>query len=353
MIEALPTSTVAPGILAGLVGLAVGILLGACGRLGNFCTLGALETAMIGNDYRRIHIWCLALGVAILTTHLADVAGLIAMDQTLYSSFVWNPAASIAGGLLFGYGMALAGNCGFGALIRAGNGDIRSILIVLVLGIATFVTLAGPLAPLRELIFPQEEHIGRSGIGETFSKLTNLDPIWIASFLGLVLISSGLSHPQVRNSALTVICAIGVGLSVTLALIGTSQISELTLGGINVEGPSYSAPVGRAILYLMTSTGMPPSFSVGLIFGTFLGAVTGSLWRRSFRWEACDDPRELGRQLGGAVMMGIGGVIAMGCTIGQGLTATAVLAWSGPVTLLAISVGAWVGLQRLLLADDV
>ena len=353
MIDGLTASTVAPGILAGLVGLGVGILLGVCARLGNFCTLGALETAMIGRDYRRIHIWCVALGVAILSTHMADAAGLIAMEQTLYNSFVWNPVASIAGGLLFGYGMALAGNCGFGALIRAGDGDIRSILIVVVLGIATFATLAGPLGPLRTLIFPQKEQVGRSGIGEAFSDLTGLDPLVIAAFLGIALIIIGLSHPRVRGSALTIICAAGVGLSVSLALIGTTEIARHTLGAINVEGPSYSAPVGRTILYMMTSTGMPPSFSVGLIFGTFLGAVTGSLWRRSFRWEACDDPRELGRQLGGAVMMGVGGVIAMGCTIGQGLTATAVLAWSGPVTLLAISAGAWVGLQRLLLAEDI
>lgn len=346
-------STVAVGLQAGGVGLAVGFLLGLCARLGDFCTLGALETAMIGQDYRRVHIWSIALGVAILTTQLADAAGLIDIGQSYYHSIAWNPLASIAGGLLFGYGMAMAGNCGFGALVRAGDGDIRSIVIVVVLGISAYATLAGPLAPLRAGIFPQAEQIGPAGVAEAMTVIGGVHPVWIAGALGVMLILLGLRHPAVRESARTVICAIGVGLSVPFAFIGTSQLAELSLDAIYVEGPSYTAPVGRAILYMMTATGMPPSFSVGSVIGTLMGALAGSLWSRSFRWEACDDPRELGRQLGGAVLMGVGGVIAMGCTIGQGLTATATLAWSGPVTLLAIAAGAWVGLQRLLVAEDI
>ena len=346
------TADIAAGLQAGTVGLGVGVLLGLCARLGDFCTLSALETALIGGDFRRIHIWSLALGVAILSTHLADAWGLIDVGRTLYHSIAWNPVASVAGGLLFGYGMAMAGNCGFGALVRAGDGDIRSILIVVVLGIATYATLSGPLAPLRVFIFPQTEQNGRSGMGEALSALTGLDPAWLAAAVGLALIAVGLRHPRVRHSAVTVICAAGVGLSVVLAFIGTTEVARYSMDAVLIEGPSYTAPVGRTILYLMTATGTLPSFSVGLVLGTLAGAIAGSLWRRSFRWEACDDPRELGRQLGGAIMMGIGGVIAMGCTIGQGLTATALLAWSGPVTLMAIAAGAWVGLQRLLLLSE-
>lgn len=346
------TSDIAAGLQAGGVGLGVGILLGLCARLGDFCTLGALETALIGRDFRRIHVWSLALGVAIISSHLAGAWALFDINRTLYHSIAWNPVASVAGGLMFGYGMAMAGNCGFGALVRAGDGDIRSILIVVVLGIATYATLAGPLAPLRNFVFPQTDQQDHTGIAEALSVLTGLDPVWPAAALGLALIAGGIRHSRVRQSPLTIICAAGVGLSVTLAFVGTSLVAEASMEAVAVEGPSYTAPVGRTILYLMTATGTLPSFSVGLVFGTLFGAAAGSLWRRSFRWEACDDPRELGRQLGGAIMMGIGGVIAMGCTIGQGLTATALLAWSGPVTLVAITAGAWVGLQRLLLAED-
>ena len=87
---------------------------------------------------------------------------------------------------------------------------------------------------------------------------------------------------------------------------------------------------------------------VGGALGAGTGALIGSDLRGLFRWEACEDPRELGRQVGGAVLMGIGGVVAMGCSIGQGLTGFAMLAWSGPVTLAAIGVGATIGLRRLI-----
>jgi uncharacterized membrane protein YedE/YeeE len=79
-----------------------------------------------------------------------------------------------------------------------------------------------------------------------------------------------------------------------------------------------------------------------------LGAFAGSVLRGHFQWEACEDPRELGRQVGGAVMMGIGGVVALGCSVGQGVTGFATLAWSGPVTLAAIAVGAAAGLHQLI-----
>jgi type III secretory pathway component EscS len=106
--------------------------------------------------------------------------------------------------------------------------------------------------------------------------------------------------------------------------------------------------VGRTLIYLMTSTGGGLSFSVGSVVGVMIGALIGSISRGLFRWEACEDPRELGRQVGGAVLMGVGGVIAMGCSVGQGVSGFATLAWSGPVTLAAIVLGAMVGLRQLI-----
>lgn len=335
------------GLQAGLIGLAGGILLGFAARIGDFCTLGALETAMLGRDYRRIHIWAVGLGVAILGTHVAHAAGLLDLERTFYHSIAWNPVASIAGGLIFGYGMAMAGNCGFGALLRAGGGDVRSIVIVVVLGISAFFTLSGPLGPLRAMVFPQRDQLGPSGIAHALSSVSGLPMPWIATAIAAGLTGWGLSHPAVRRSWMTIACAAGVGLSVVWGFVGTTLISRHSFDAIFVEGPSFTAPVGRTVLYLMTSTGTAPSFSVGSVIGTLLGAFVASMWANSFRWEVCDDPRELGRQLAGAVLMGVGGVIAIGCTIGQGLSGFAALAWSGPTTLAAIAFGSYVGLMGL------
>jgi uncharacterized membrane protein YedE/YeeE len=76
--------------------------------------------------------------------------------------------------------------------------------------------------------------------------------------------------------------------------------------------------------------------------------VLGSAWRGQFRWEACEDPRELRRQILGAALMGVGAVLAVGCTIGQGVSAFALLSFSAPVTFAAIFAGAALGLRQLI-----
>ena len=124
------------GAMAALLGLVSGGVLGLSARLGNFCTLGALEMAAFGGDQRRLRLWGIVLAVAISGTFLGVTLGQITLAETFYHQIAWNPLASIAGGLIFGYGMALAGNCGFGALVRFGGGDLRSLVVVVVMGIA-------------------------------------------------------------------------------------------------------------------------------------------------------------------------------------------------------------------------
>lgn len=120
------------------------------------------------------------------------------------------------------------------------------------------------------------------------------------------------------------------------------------LAGVPVGGLSFVTPVGRTLIYLMTSTAGGIDFSIGAVLGVMGGALAGSLWRGRFQWVACEDPRELGRQVGGAALMGIGGVIALGCSVGQAISAFSTLAWSGPVSLAAIAAGALFGLRSLI-----
>ncbi len=336
------------GLAAALVGLAAGVVLGLAARLGDFCTLGAIETAIYGKDQRRIRQWGVVLGVAILGTHLGGALGLIDIGATFYHSVAWSPAASIAGGLLFGYGMAMAGNCGFGALARFGGGDLRSLVVVAVMGIFGFITLSGPLAPLRVWLFPQEDAAGAEGIAVTLNALTGLPAGAFAALIGAGFIAWGLACPALRARPRMIGWGVAAGLAVTGSFAGTTWLNDASLGAVPVEGLSFTAPVGRTLIYLMTSTAGGVTFSVGSVAGVVLGALGGSLLRGMFRWEACEDPRELGRQVGGAALMGVGGVIALGCSIGQGVSAFATLAWSGPVTLAAIGVGAAVGLSRLI-----
>ena len=336
------------GALAALAGLLAGVVLGLSARLGDFCTLGALESALYGDDQRRLRLWGVVLAVAIFGTHLGSSLGLIDIAGSYYHEIVWNPWASIAGGLLFGYGMAMAGNCGFGALVRFGGGDLRSLVVVAVMGIFAFVALSGPLAPLRDALFHQEDAFGPQGIAYDANRFLGVAPLVTAGAVSLGLLIWALSHPGLRNSPRQLAWGVAAGLAVVWAFGATTWLSVESLGAVQVEGLSFTAPLGRTLIWLMTSTAGGISFSVGMVCGVMLGALAGSLWRGLFRWEACDDPRELGRQVSGAAMMGVGGVTALGCSVGQGVSAFATLAWSGPVTLAAIAVGAAFGLRRLI-----
>ncbi|MDX5349946.1 MAG: YeeE/YedE family protein, partial [Paracoccaceae bacterium] len=281
--------TVPIGVLAALVGLLGGLVLGLAARLGDFCTLGALESAVYGRDQTRLRLWGVVLAVAILATQLGAMAGLIDLSATFYHSLEWNALASIVGGLVFGYGMALAGNCGFGALVRFGGGDMRSLVVVVVMGIFGFIALSGPLAPLRVLLFPQPEATAPQGIVHDLGQL-GLPPSVVIVGIAAAFLVWGLWHPGLRQNPRMIAWGVAAGLAVAWCFLGTSWLAEESLGEIMVEGPSYTAPVGRTLIFLMTSTAGGITFSVGSVVGLMVGALIGSLSRGMFRWEACEDP---------------------------------------------------------------
>ena len=336
------------GALAALVGLIGGVVLGLAARLGDFCTLGALESAVYGNDQKRLRLRGVVLGVAILGTQLGALWGYVDLQGTIYHAFEFNPWAAVIGGLVFGYGMALAGNCGFGALVRFGGGDLRSLVVVVVMGIFGFVALSGPLAPLRVALFSQPSVEGPGGIVFDLQRLFGVPAIVTILGLAAAALLWGLSYAPLRKRPGMIAWGVAAGLAVVWCFVGTSYLEDASLGAIQPEGPSFTAPVGRTLIFLMTSTAGGITFSVGAVVGVMAGALAGSMIRGMFRWEACEDPRELGRQVGGAALMGVGGVVAMGCSVGQGVSGIATLAWSGPITLVSIGVGAVFGLRRLI-----
>ena len=132
------------GQMAALIGGMGGILLGLAARMGRFCTLGAIEDYLYANSQTRLRMWGLSIGVAMFAVFAMMGANLFDPTRTGYLTMHWNPLYSIIGGVMFGYGMALSGNCGYGALARLGGGDLRSFVIVLVAGISAFVVMSGP-----------------------------------------------------------------------------------------------------------------------------------------------------------------------------------------------------------------
>ena len=334
---------------AALVGLFGGVLLGLAARLGRFCTLGAIEDYLYGGSDLRLRMWALAIGSAVVGSFSLVAFGWFDPSNSFYLSLRWMPLASIIGGGLFGYGMAMAGNCGYGALARLGGGDLRSFVIVLVMGISAYATISGPFAWARVALFPSEPSgPALPGIAHALGGMTGIPVSAIGIAIGLSIVALALSGRNLRTNKSSILWAIAVGASVISAWAGMHYIHETGFDELPVVSHTFSAPVGEVIIYGMTASGQTLSFGIGSVAGVWVGAFLGSLIKGHFRWEACEDPRELRRQILGAALMGIGAVIAVGCSIGQGLSAFSLLAFSAPVTFAAIFAGAALGLRQLI-----
>lgn len=340
---------VEPGLLAALIGMFGGLILGLAARLGRFCSMGAIEDALYQGSDLRARQWGVALGVALLGTFSLIGFGVLDPAQTMYLGLKWYPLASISGGLLFGYGMALAGNCGFGALARLGGGDLRNFVIVLVMGVATYVTLNGPLAQLRVTLFPPLPADGAlPGLAHGLGLRLGLPPVPTGLVAGFALLAFSLSSKAFRAKPKLIFWGAAVGLAIVSGWAGTAWLSNVTFEAEPIASHSFATPIGDTLFYLMTSSATSPGFGVGSVLGVLIGAAIGSRIKGHFRWEACEDPRELKRQILGASFMGIGAVVAFGCTVGQGLSAFSLLTYSAPVTIASIIAGAALGLRQLI-----
>lgn len=342
---------VSDAMLIGLIGLCGGIVLGLAARLGRFCTLGAVEDYLYQQNDTRLRMWGLAIGVAGLTAFGAAGMGGFDIARNVYWMTPWSPFGSILGGLMFGYGMSLAGTCGFGALARLGGGDLRSFVIVLVMGIAAYIMMSGPLAPLRiTAMAATTPALEAQSYAQVISRLTGLPMIAAGLLMSGGIGLAALGARRFRENRTAVIWGALAGLAITSGWIGTSWVATHGFMLQPVQSHTFSAPLGETILFLMTASGGGSwiSFGVASVLGVVVGSFFGSVIKGHFRWEACEDPRELKRQMLGAVCMGFGAVLAFGCTVGQGMSAFSVLSLSAPVTFAAIFAGAALGLRQLI-----
>ena len=332
-----------------LIGLAGGLALGLAARIGRFCTLGAIEDALYSSDDRRLRMWAIAVGTAIIGAHVAMTTGYLDGAETVYLDLVWNPLATVVGGLLFGYGMAMSGNCGYGALARLGGGDMRSLIIVIVMGLSAYVVMSGPLAHARVWLFPvQEGAVSPQGLSQFMDRSFGIPVFATGLAVGGTIIAFALSSRAMLASPDQIFWGAVVGLAVVSGWVGTYWVAQTGFGIEPIETHTFAAPIGDTIYYGMTASGNTVSFSVGSVLGVIIGASLGSYSKGHFRWEACEDPRELRRQIGGAALMGAGAILAVGCSVGQGISAFSLLAYSAPVAAVSIFIGAAIGLKQLI-----
>lgn len=346
-------------------GLALGLALGAVGQATRFCVRGAIADWIIFRGPGRLVSWLLAIAVGAVAVQALASAGLFDAGRTIYWSerFPW--LSYLVGGLLFGYGMILAGGCPQRCLVKAGQGNLKAAAVLVVVAIVSLMTLRGAFAPVRTgfldavgttLAGPQD--LG-GVLGRAFSVAPDVLRWAITSALAAAVFVLAW-RVRSRIDASHWIGGILVGLLVGAAFYLTGSIGFLPehpetlepawLGtqSRRPEALSFSAPLGHALdlLTLWSDKATVATFGVTLSLGVLLGAFATARLRRDFKLESFRTPRELGEHAAGAALMGFGGITALGCSVGNGVTGLAMLSTGALLAVAGISAGAWLALAR-------
>lgn len=352
-------------LLVGLGGLLIGFAFGAVVYRTNYCAMGGISDIYNFGDYRRFRAWVLAAATALIGAQLLRALGIVELDRSMYLTPTLSWVGYLGGGWLFGIGMVLAGGCPSRNLARAGGGDLRSLLTLMVLGIIAYMTIAGIVAPVRVAIEQATSfsivRAPTQSLGDLLSKVTGLGRGSAASVMTLLVAAAALAFcfldARFRMSPTHVASGVGVGVAVVAGWAVTGlAYDEMAARPLPPISLTYVRPTGDTLQWLALYTATPvPSFGVTSVFGALLGAFAVAASMGRFKVVTFSDPGDTLRNLAGAALMGVGGVLALGCTVGQAVTGVSTLALGSFLTFGAIIVGGFHGLkllERWVLADD-
>ena len=338
-------------------GLAIGVVFGALLERTRFCAMGALSDLNAFGDARRLRAWLLASAVAIIGAQVLQAAGVVDLELAMYLAPTLNWLGNILGGLMFGIGMVFAGGCASRNLVRLGGGDLRAAVVLVVMGVFAYMSLGGILGPLRAALesataLPLPGDMSQS-LTALLAFATDLAPAaarWaVTAVLAGALLAYCLRDAAFRASPLLIAGGVGVGLCVVAAWALTGlTYDEFAAVPQAPQALSFVRPAGDTLEYLQRySAGPLPGFGVATVLGTVLGAWLAA-WRAGrFKLLGFADSGDTLRNLAGAALMGIGGVVAMGCSIGQSVSGVSTLAAGSLLAAVSLIAGGLLGLRLL------
>jgi len=350
------------GALVAWAGFAIAFVFGAVANRTNFCTMGAVSDVVNMGSWGRMRMWLLAIAVAIVGTHALQLAGLIDLSKSFYTrpNVTW--LSYIVGGLLFGIGMTLGSGCGSKTLIRMGGGNLKSLVVFVFLGIAAYMTLKGVFAVWRtrwiDVVATDLSRFGlpRQDLPAIVAAATGISAraaeAGVAIAVAAALLAFVFKDRDFRSSFDHVLGGVVVGLVIVAGWYVTGHLGygenpdtlETTFLGTNshqIESLSFVAPVAYTLeLFLLwTDRSLAVTFGVAAVLGIVAGSAAYALASRTFQWEGFAGPADTARHVVGGLLMGFGGVTALGCTIGQGITGFSTLAVGSILTFVAIVAG--------------
>ena len=355
-----------PGLTAIVLWAAFGLAaaFGAIAQRTHFCTMGAVADIVNLGDWTRMRMWALAIAVAMIGFNAMVGLGWIEAAQSIYAApaLIW--LSNMAGGLLFGFGMVLASGCGSKTLVRLGGGNLKSLVVVLVMGVAAYATMRGVVAVARvatidkvAIVLPAGQDLP-SLLAHATGASRPLLALLLGGGIGLALLGWVLARPEGR-SAEVLLAGLGVGavivgvwwVSGRLGFVPehpvTLEPSFLATNSRRMESLSFVAPAAYTLdwLILYSDSSKVLTLAVVSTFGVVAGSAAVALAGGSFRWEGFAGTEDTALHLLGAALMGVGGVTAMGCTVGQGLSGVSTLALGSFIALAGILAGGVLGVR--------
>jgi len=348
MNEANPAQ-LAPYVAGGAFALA--FVFGAVGNKTNFCTMGAVSDWVNMGDTRRMRMWLLAIAVALLGSSALEGAGLVDLSKSIYPApnFTW--LSYLVGGFLFGVGMTLGSGCGSKTLIRVGAGNLKSLVVYVFLGIAAYMTLRGLFGAFRVGVL--EKAAITLPQGQDLPSLLGVNQAVLAAVIGGAMLAFVYSSRAFRSSFDYTLGGVVTGLVVVggwyvSGVIGhvaedpnTLQEAFVATNTGRMESFSFVSPMAYTLEYLMlwTDKSKIVTYGIASALGVIAGSAAYALATRSFRWEGFRDAEDTANHMVGGLLMGFGGITALGCTIGQAITGISTLALGSILTFIAIVAG--------------
>ncbi|MBR0925938.1 YeeE/YedE family protein [Bradyrhizobium diazoefficiens] len=336
-------------LLVILAGLGIGLVYGAVGLLSGFCLMSSMRGWLADGDGRLVRTYALAIAVAIAASQFLAGNGMVDLGKTIYLQPSFSVPVLFIGGLLFGYGMVLSNGCGSRALVLLGRGNLRSFVVVVVLAIAAQMTLKGLIAPARiALVQASQTTVNANSLPSLLATLGLTEALSRALATVTIVVALMLfafAHPAFRRSPGQIVAGIIVGLLVAGGWYVTGWLGADDFNPIPVTSLTFIAPIADSLQYAMLSTGLTLNFGIATVAGVFVGSLATALATGRFKLEGYSSPRHMLRSGTGAALMGIGGVMAFGCSIGQGLTGVSTLALGSFVAIAGILLGTAAGLR--------
>jgi uncharacterized membrane protein YedE/YeeE len=309
----------------------IGLVFGIVAQKNQFCFSGSIKDYMLTKSTKRASSVIVAIIVAITATAIMSNVYGLDLSQTKYFKDDINYFSIILGGSLFGIGMMLADGCSSRHLVKFAQGDAKSLVVILFIGIFAFATTRGILHDALTLITQNSILIKISSFVP--NSQMNIYVVLGILFVILFILTKKVSRLLVLKDGVIIGLIVAASWYIT-GVIGEESMERL----IELNGITFVYPTAQSVEFFTNYSISNLSFGISVVLGVLSGAFLMSRINKKYSF-GCTASLQTGKikysMIGGA-LMGVGGVLAIGCTIGQGLTGISTLAFSSFLAILSI-----------------